>query len=100
MLTDVGTPTAPGPGRPAVLSNRRLPEDGTQNVPASVVSKSDMPPPSGTPCSTMVPASPPNAPSVFWPGQNLPLTSAVIVESPVVRPERLTFRVPAYLVRS
>src|SRR5690242_4694531 len=93
-LTVVGTPTAPGPGRPAVESKRALPDEGTQNVPARVVSKRLMPPPSGTPCSTMVPAGPPNAPSVFWPGQNLPFPSAVIVESAVVRPERLTLSVP------
>ena len=49
-----GALTAPGPGRFSALSTSGLPDDGMQNVPASVVEKSVGPPRSGEPAMRIV----------------------------------------------
>jgi len=79
---------APGPGRSPPPSMTGLPVEGTQNVPAIVLSKGlERSRAAGEPVSLIVPASPPNAPGCAWLGQKFPAGSDAVAV-PVVRPAR------------
>src|SRR5437763_14446313 len=92
------TLSAPGPGRSPPPSMTGLPDEGTQNVPAIVVSKGlERSRPAGEPVSLIVPASPPNAPGCAWPGQKFPSGSDAVAVS-VVRPARVIVSRPRQLV--